>query len=123
MSAKAQSVLDPGELNATDEQILDLLHAGRVSPPFVASELDKSREYASERLIRLKEHGNARRIAPGLYELVADPRGEADADATEVDLDELRAAVADIRDAYEDVDGNGIDEALTRAETLLDTDR
>jgi hypothetical protein len=74
MSTKAQSVLDTDDLNDTDEAILELMRDGRVTPPLVAKKLQKSREYASERLIRMKEHGNATRIAPGLYELVNDPR-------------------------------------------------
>lgn len=93
MGVKAQPVLEPGELNNTDEQILSLLHTGRVTPPYAAAELDKSREYTSERLIRLKEHKHVQRIAPGLYELVDDPREGVD---QEDDVEELRERVADL---------------------------
>lgn len=93
MGVKAQSVLEPSELNNTDEQILSLLHTGRVTPPYAAAELDKSREYASERLIRLKEHNHVQRIAPGLYELVDDPRDDVEVDA---DVEQLRERVAEL---------------------------
>jgi DNA-binding Lrp family transcriptional regulator len=76
MGAKAKPVLERDDLNGTDEKLLDLLAAGRVTPPYAAEELDKSREYVSERLIRLKEHGHVHRIGRGLYELVQYPTRE-----------------------------------------------
>ena len=36
--------------------------------------------------------------------------------------DELREAVRDAREAYEDVDGNGVDEAIARLEELTGAD-
>ncbi|MFW6318056.1 MAG: hypothetical protein ACOC06_06265 [Halorubrum sp.] len=101
MSVKDPPVLSNDDLNDTDRSILELLRNGRVTPPYVASELDKSREYASERLIRMLEHGHATRVAPGLYELVDDPRDgvepPADPDALQDRIDELETSLADAR--------------------------
>lgn len=70
------TVLGPQDLNETDTRILELLAEGRVTPQFVAEQLDISRTYASNRLTRFVEHGHVERPAAGLYELVEDPRGE-----------------------------------------------
>jgi len=67
-------MLTDDDLNSTDCRVLSVLDAGRVTPQYVASELDLSRTYASERLKRLVEHAHVNKIAPGLYELVDDPR-------------------------------------------------
>lgn len=74
MSATAPSVLTDADLNDSDRRIIDELDAGRVTPTYLAETLDISRPYASERLKRLAEHGHVERLAPGLYELVDDPR-------------------------------------------------
>jgi len=74
MAASATGVLSPDDLNRTDEKVLGVLAGGRVTPRFVADELDVSRTYASERLKRLVEHRHVEKVAPGLYELVDDPR-------------------------------------------------
>jgi len=68
--------LDSDQLNKTDGRLLELLRGGRVTPQYVADELDISRPYASERLNRLLEHEHVERIAPGLYELVDDPQAD-----------------------------------------------
>jgi hypothetical protein len=145
MSAKPSPVLDPGELNDTDEALLDLLHDGRVTPPYAADELDKSREYISERLIRLKEHDAAKRIAPGLYELVEDPRAEEGDQKTNVptrdvvddylwehydvgldELEDLRAEKQRLErelhtaDAQDRVDVDRVARALDQAETAAE---
>jgi DNA-binding Lrp family transcriptional regulator len=67
-------VLDDDDLNDTDRALLAVLIEGRVTPTFAAEEIGVSREYASERLKRLLEHGHVERLAAGLYELVDDPR-------------------------------------------------
>jgi len=64
----------PDYLNETDVNLLEVLRDGRVTPTFAAEEVGVSREYASERLKRLLEHGHVQRLAAGLYELVSDPR-------------------------------------------------
>ena len=61
--------LSPDDLNKTDQQIIEKLQEGRVTPRFLADELDISRPYASERLKRFLEYDIVKRLAPGLYEL------------------------------------------------------
>ncbi|GAA0539568.1 MarR family transcriptional regulator [Halorubrum ejinorense] len=74
MATSVTGVLTPADLNDTDNAVLDVLRGGRVTPQYAAEELDVSRTYASERLKRLVEHGHVEKVAPGLYELVEDPR-------------------------------------------------
>ena len=75
MAVKNRPVtLSDDDLNETDKAIVAELERGRVTPQYLASELDISRPYASERLKRLLEHEHVDRLAPGLYELVDDPR-------------------------------------------------
>lgn len=75
MAVKNRSVtLSDDDLNETDKAIVAELERGRVTPQYLASELDISRPYASERLKRLLEHEHVDRLAPGLYELVDNPR-------------------------------------------------
>lgn len=107
MGVQPTGVLTPDDLNSTDERVLDVLHEGRVTPQYVAEELDVSRTYASERLKRLVEHGHVSRPAGGLYELVNDPReGEEVSDA------DLRARLQDALEARDD--------AQARADRLAD---
>lgn len=77
MGSTAHPVLSPGQLNDTDIRILDELQEGRVTPSYLADQLDISRPYASERLKRLVEHEHVERIAGGLYELADDPREDS----------------------------------------------
>ena len=74
MTVTTNSVLKPEDLNDTDESLLDVLQGGRVTPTYAAEEMSVSREYASDRLKRLTEHGHITKVAPGLYELASDPR-------------------------------------------------
>lgn len=76
MAAKIQTevALESDDLNETDESILEELLEGRVTPQYLADQLDISRPYASEKLKRFLEHGHVERLAPGLYELTDDPR-------------------------------------------------
>ncbi len=69
-------VLKPEDLNETDRAILDELVKGRVTPQYVAKQLDISRPYASEKLKRFLEHNHVEKLASGLYELNSDPRKE-----------------------------------------------
>lgn len=62
------------DLNPTDNAILDMLRRGRCSPTYIAQEKDYSRQNVTNRLGRLVEHGYVQKLAPGLYELVNDPR-------------------------------------------------
>lgn len=73
---QAEVALEPDDLNETDEAILDELGEGRVTPQYIADQLDISRPYASEKLKRFVEHGHVEKLASGLYELKDDPRNE-----------------------------------------------
>lgn len=57
------------ELNDADRDIVAVLREGRNTPSNIARRLDFSREYVSQRLTRLREHGVVTRIDRGLYEL------------------------------------------------------
>lgn len=67
-------MLDENDIAPADEAILEMLSEGRVTAPFVADETGYSLQYVRDRLGRLVEHGNARKVYDGLYELVEDPR-------------------------------------------------
>jgi hypothetical protein len=69
-------MLDEEDLGPADEALLDMLNEGRVTAPYVADETGYSLQYVRDRLGRLVEHGNARKVYEGLYELVEDPRKE-----------------------------------------------
>jgi DNA-binding transcriptional ArsR family regulator len=75
-------MLTPEDLNESDEQILDQLVEGRVSPSFVVQQTDLHRSYVSQRLIRLKEHGHVEELVRGLYELDSDPRDTEESEGT-----------------------------------------
>ncbi len=66
--------LSPEDLSDTDNRILEQLQEGRVTPQYLADQLDISRPYASDKLRRFVEHGHVERLASGLYELKNDPR-------------------------------------------------
>ncbi|NLV13953.1 MarR family transcriptional regulator [Haloarcula argentinensis] len=98
-------MLTPDDLNDTDRRVLDVLLEGRVTPQYVADQLDVSRTYASERLKRLVEHDHVGKVASGLYELNNDPRVETDRrPQTEAGLENMRAMI------------NGIEKEIQRAE-------
>jgi len=63
-------------LNPTDKAIIEMLEVGRCSPTYIAEKRDYSRQNVTNRLSRLVEHGYVKKLAPGLYELVDDPREE-----------------------------------------------
>lgn len=69
-------MLSEDDLGPADEALLDLLHEGRITAPYAADETGYSLQYVRDRLTRLVEHGNVRKIYEGLYELVDDPRIE-----------------------------------------------
>lgn len=70
-------MLDEEDLGPADEALLDLLREGRLTAPYASDETGYSLQYVRDRLGRLVEHGNARKVYEGLYELVEDPRDEA----------------------------------------------
>lgn len=58
-------------LNEADQAVISELRRGRVTAAFLARRTDWSREYLTQRLIRLEEHGiTANLESVGLYELV-----------------------------------------------------
>jgi len=67
-------MLTTEDLAPADEDVVEMLREGRVTAPFVADETGYNTQYIRERLNRLVEHGNARKVYDGLYELVVDPR-------------------------------------------------
>lgn len=56
-------------LNDTDEKIIEKLREGRNLPSNIAAEMDVTRQYVSDRMSRLREHGIVRNIGNGVYEL------------------------------------------------------
>lgn len=86
MGSNQRPVLDPDDLNDADVEILDELHNDRVTPKYLAVQLDTDRSYISQRLTRLLEHGHISKPAPGLYELQDDPRQDERAGEDEPDL-------------------------------------
>ncbi|WP_245852943.1 winged helix-turn-helix domain-containing protein [Natrinema ejinorense] len=72
------SMLEKEDLGPADEKLLDMLNEGRVTAPYVAEETGYSLQYVRDRLGRLVEHGNARKVYEGLYELIDDPRKDVD---------------------------------------------
>lgn len=60
-------------LNDADEAILQHLQDGRVTAAFLAKRTDWEREYLTQRLIRLDEHGFVQNLeGVGLYELLGE---------------------------------------------------
>jgi len=74
------TVLTNENLTGADESLLQMLADGRVTAPYAADELDLSQEYVRSRLKRFVEHGHARKVYAGLYELTDDPRESDDAE-------------------------------------------
>lgn len=71
-----EQMLEEDDLGPADEALLDMLQEGRVTAPYAADETGYSLQYVRDRLGRLVEHGNAKKVYEGLYELVEDPRQE-----------------------------------------------
>jgi hypothetical protein len=84
-------MLEEEDLGPADEKLLDLLQEGRVTAPYAAEKADYSLQYTRDRLGRLVEHGNARKVYEGLYELLNDPREPEE--ETEGRSDTVEAAV------------------------------
>lgn len=62
------------ELNDADRAILSKLREGRVTAAFLSERIEWKREYVTQRLRRLEEHGFVENLeGTGLYELVSDP--------------------------------------------------
>lgn len=77
-------VLSKADLNDADYDILDILASGRATPALVRTLLEEeygrelSRQYVSQRMIRLAEHDHLKNVyETGVYELIDDPREDA----------------------------------------------
>ncbi|NHN60125.1 MULTISPECIES: hypothetical protein [Halorussus] len=77
-------VLTEADLNNADHDILDILADGRATPALVRTLLEEeygrelSRQYVSQRMIRLAEHGHLKNVYDsGVYELIDNPREDA----------------------------------------------
>jgi DNA-binding Lrp family transcriptional regulator len=67
-------MLEKDDLVPADEKLLDILQEGRITAPYAADETGYSLQYVRDRLGRLVEHGNVKKVYEGLYELIEDPR-------------------------------------------------
>ncbi|MFC7059919.1 MarR family transcriptional regulator [Halovenus salina] len=67
-------MLSEDDLAPADEELLGLLQEGRITAPYAAEETGYSTQYVRERLTRMVEHGNVKKIHEGLYEIIEDPR-------------------------------------------------
>lgn len=126
MAAKQRSVLTEEDLNGTDRVILEELHRGRATPALVAERQDLGRSYVSQRLIRLREHGHVSELVRGLYELVDDPREDADTDA-DPEVEQLRERVRELNTQLEaarqgdtDIPTGDLEDARTFLNRALD---
>lgn len=111
------------EPDETERAVLAVLREEtRVNPLRVREATDIRKQYVNDALRQLQKAGVVQKVNRGLYEHV--PENDDGADAAGGDtIDELRAVIADIRDAYEDVDGDGVGDALDRAEALVNQER
>lgn len=125
MASQPPGMLTPDDLNDTDGRVLDVLLEGRVTPQYVADQLDVSRTYASERLKRLVEHDHVRKVASGLYELNNDPRVRTERrPQTEAGLENVRAMIDGIEKEIQKAERGEVDRDIEQlreaAETLQD---
>ncbi len=67
-------MLNEDDLGPADEALLDMLNEGRITAPYAADKTGYNLQYVRDRLGRLVEHGNVRKVYEGLYELIKDPR-------------------------------------------------
>ena len=110
------------ELSDEDREVLSVLAAGRANPYRIREETGLDKGDTNTALVRLGRAGYAEQVTRGLYRITSKGLEEIGADEDDVDLDELREAVRDAREAYEDVDGNGVDDAIARLEDLTGAD-
>lgn len=105
---------DPDE---NEQQVLDVIRReGRVNPLRVREETDLRKQYVNDALRQLQKANVVRKVNRGLYEHV--PEHDDVSPAADIDAEALREAITDAKAAYEDVDGNGVRDALARLEEL-----
>lgn len=61
--------MDTEDLLDVDQQIIDELENGRANAPYLAEQLDYSKQYVRERLAMLKNEGFVVTLGYGLYSL------------------------------------------------------
>lgn len=110
------------ELTDEDREVLSVLATGRANPYRIREETGLGKGDTNTALVRLGRAGYAEQVTRGLYRITEKGLEEIGAEGDDVDLDELREAVLEVREAYEDVDGNGVDDAITRLEELTGVD-
>jgi hypothetical protein len=97
MAVKDRPVLEPRQLNEADRAVLSVLEQGRATPGYLEEQTEFDSTYVSQRLRRLEEHDHVRNVARGLWELVDDPRADADTDAgADPELEALRERVREL---------------------------
>lgn len=119
MAVEATRVINAGDLTDADRSILDELREGARTKKYIIDETGLHRNTVGNRLDVLEAGDVVRSLhdTTALYELVDDPRDDFGKEDN-IDLDKLRKAVREAREAYEDVDGNGVDEAIARLERI-----
>ncbi|QLG47880.1 hypothetical protein [Natrinema halophilum] len=93
------------KLDGVDGEILDVLQNGRNVPANIADEIDKSRQYTHQRLGLLEAAQHVQNVGRGVYELVDDPRTDAepepDVDTLQERIDTLESDLVDARKEIE----------------------
>ena len=106
------------EPDENEQAVLEVVREEfRVNPMRVRDQTDLRKQYVNDALRQLQKAGVIRKVNRGLYEHVP----ENDDEYTDDD-EELRQAVRDAREAYEDVDGDGVGDAIARLEELTEVD-
>ena len=106
------------EPDENEQAVLDVLREeGRANPYLIREKIDLRKEYVSKALTGLVKAGVVKKVTRGLYEHVP----ENDDEYTD-ERAGLQQAVRDAREAYEDVDGDGVGDAIARLEQLVEVD-
>lgn len=107
---------DPDE---NEQRVLDVIRReGRVNPLRVREETDLRKQYVNDALRQLQKANVVRKVNRGLYEHV--PENDDVSPAADIDVEALREAITDAKAAYEDVDGDGVREALAWMGAILE---
>ena len=109
---------DMAELDDRDREVLRVLADGRANPYLIREETGLDKGDTNTTLVRLSRGGYVEQTTRGLYEITE--KGADEVGAVFLDAEELRDAVQDARESYEDVDGNGVDDAIARLEELTE---
>jgi hypothetical protein len=104
----------PGQ---NEEDILSVLSEGRGTPNLLKSKTGLNGQQIDYALNKLIAAGWVKKVTTGLYELKEDPRVPDESDVG--DVDQLRSAVDDAREAHEELNGDDLAEALDRLDELV----